>query len=90
LFNSTDSEIQYGALSLLNCNLLTNTKTNNFRVTATVPTTCRIATNDLNFGTTGSLIADIVAHMHQWHPANVPTAIGTRARAKAVNAPTLR
>jgi spore coat protein U-like protein len=54
-FSSTDAEIQYGLLSLGSCNLLTNTNTTTFNVRATVPTTCSIATNDLNFGTAGTL-----------------------------------
>jgi spore coat protein U-like protein len=57
-FSSTDAEIQYGLLSLGSCNLLTNTNTTSFNVTATVPTTCTVAANNLNFGTAGTLSAN--------------------------------
>lgn len=57
-FSSTDAEIQYGLLSLVSCGLLTSTATTSFNVTANVPTTCSIATNDLNFGTVGVLAAN--------------------------------
>src|SRR5262249_14305144 len=57
-FNSTDAEIQYGLLSLVSCNLLTNTKRTTFHVTANVPTTCGVTANNLNFGTAGVLAAN--------------------------------
>lgn len=57
-FSSTDAQIQYGLLSLVSCSLLTNTATTTFNATATVPTTCSISTNDLDFGTAGTLTAN--------------------------------
>ncbi len=60
-FSSTDAKIQYGLLSLVSCNLLTSTNTTSFNVTATVPTTCSVATNDLDFGMAGTLAANIDA-----------------------------
>jgi spore coat protein U-like protein len=56
-FSSTDAEIQYGALGL-GCGLLTQTSTTTFNVTATVPATCTVAANNLNFGTAGVLSAN--------------------------------
>jgi spore coat protein U-like protein len=56
-FNSTDAEIVYGAVGL-GCGLLSLTATTTFNVTATVPTTCTVATNNLNFGTAGLLSAN--------------------------------
>lgn len=53
-FSSTDAKILYGAVGL-GCGLLTSTATTAFNVTATVPTTCSIATNNLDFGTAGTL-----------------------------------
>jgi spore coat protein U-like protein len=52
-FGSTDAEIRYGLLSVLFCNLLTATATTTFNVSATVPTKCRIAANNINFGSVG-------------------------------------
>lgn len=56
-FTGMDAEIQYGTVGL-SCGLLTSTATATFNVTATVPTTCSIATNNLNFGTVGVLTAN--------------------------------
>jgi spore coat protein U-like protein len=56
-FSSTDAEIKYGAIGL-GCNTLPSTATTTFNVNATVPTTCTIATNNLNFGTAGTLSAN--------------------------------
>jgi spore coat protein U-like protein len=56
-FSSTDAEIKYGSVGL-GCGLLTSTATTTFNVTATVPTTCSIATNNLDFGTAGTLTAN--------------------------------
>ncbi len=56
-FSSTDAEIQYGAVGL-GCGLLTQTATTTFNVTATVPATCTVAANNLNFGTVGLLTAN--------------------------------
>jgi spore coat protein U-like protein len=55
--SATDAEIQYGALGL-GCGLLTLTATTTFNVTATVPTACTVAANNLNFGTVGVLAAN--------------------------------
>jgi spore coat protein U-like protein len=58
-FSGLDASINYGLLSfLLNCSILATTATTTFNVTATVPPTCRIATNNLNFGTAGVLTAN--------------------------------
>lgn len=56
-FSGSDAQINYGLLSLVNCNLLTATATTTFNATANVPTTCSVTTNDLNFGTIGALTA---------------------------------
>jgi spore coat protein U-like protein len=56
-FSSTDAEIKYGAVGL-GCNTLPSTATTTFSVTATVPTTCTVAANNLNFGTVGVLTAN--------------------------------
>jgi spore coat protein U-like protein len=53
-FSSTDAEIKYGAIGL-GCNTLPSTATTTFNVTATVPTTCTVAANNLDFGTVGVL-----------------------------------
>jgi spore coat protein U-like protein len=55
-FSSTNAEIMWPAVSSSNCG--GSTATTSFNVTATVPTTCRIATNNLNFGTAGVLAAN--------------------------------
>ena len=52
-----DAEIKYGTVGL-GCGTLPSTATTTFNVTATVPTTCTIATNNLNFGTAGVLTAN--------------------------------
>jgi spore coat protein U-like protein len=58
-FSGLDASINYGLLSfLLNCSILATTATTTFNVTATVPTTCTVATNNLNFGTAGVLTAN--------------------------------
>ena len=57
-FTGTDARIRYGLLSfLLGCNLLTNSQTTSFAVTANVPATCRVTTNNLSFGSFGVLSA---------------------------------
>ena len=56
-FSGTDAEIKYGLVGL-GCNLLPTTATTAFNVTATVPTTCTVAANNLNFGTAGVLAAN--------------------------------
>jgi spore coat protein U-like protein len=56
-FSSTDAEIKYGAVGL-GCNTLPSIASTTFNVTATVPTTCSIAANNLNFGTAGVLTAN--------------------------------
>jgi len=56
-FSGTDAEIKFGAVGG-SCNTLSSTATTTFNVTATVPTTCSVATNNLNFGTTGVLTAN--------------------------------
>jgi spore coat protein U-like protein len=56
-FSAADAEIKYGLVGL-GCGLLTLTNTTTFNVTANVPTTCSIATNNLNFGTAGVLTAN--------------------------------
>jgi spore coat protein U-like protein len=58
-FSGLDASINFGLLSvLLNCTILATTQTTTFNVAATVPTTCSIATNNLNFGTAGTLSAN--------------------------------
>lgn len=55
-FTGLDARIRYGLLSfLLGCNLLTNSQSTTFNVTANVPTTCRVTANNLNFGPAGVL-----------------------------------
>ena len=56
-FSGTDAEIKYGLVGL-GCNVLPTTATTTFNVTATVPTTCTVAANNLNFGTAGVLAAN--------------------------------
>jgi len=56
-FSGQDAQINYGLLSLINCNLLASTAPTTFNATANVPTTCSVTTNDLNFGTVGALTA---------------------------------
>jgi spore coat protein U-like protein len=56
-FSSTDAEIKYGAVGL-GCNTLPSTATTTFNVTATVPTTCTVAANNLDFGTAGLLTSN--------------------------------
>lgn len=55
LFTGADARIQYGLLSLLDCNLLTDTASTTFTVTASVPAVCNVTANNLNFGTIESL-----------------------------------
>ena len=55
-FSSTNAEIIWPAVSSSDCGGSAATTT--FNVTATVPTTCTIATNNLNFGTAGVLTAN--------------------------------
>jgi spore coat protein U-like protein len=58
-FSGTDAEINYGTPAQVgSCTTTRTTATTTFNVTATVPTTCRIATNNLNFGTAGVLTAN--------------------------------
>ncbi|MGH6812414.1 MAG: Csu type fimbrial protein [Methylocella sp.] len=59
-FSSTNAEIMW-PVSSSNCTGFSGTATTSFNVTATVPTTCRIATNNLNFGTVGVLAANMDA-----------------------------
>ncbi|MGX1785512.1 Csu type fimbrial protein [Bosea sp. NPDC055332] len=55
-FTGLDARIRYGLLSfLLGCNLLTNSQTTTFNITANVPPTCRVTTNLLDFGNAGVL-----------------------------------
>lgn len=55
-FTGAEARIRYGLLSfLLGCNLLTTMQTTSFAVTANVPSTCRVTTNTLNFGSWGIL-----------------------------------
>jgi spore coat protein U-like protein len=56
-FSSTNAEIMW-PVSNSSCSGFTGTATATFTVTATVPTTCRITTNNLNFGTAGVLTAN--------------------------------
>ena len=61
-FAGINAEIQYGLTSvLLGCNTLTTTSSASFTVGATVPTTCRITTNNLNFGSVGVIGANVDA-----------------------------
>jgi spore coat protein U-like protein len=61
-FAGINAEIQYGLTSiLLGCNTLATTSSASFNVTATVPTTCRITTNNLNFGSVGVIGANVDA-----------------------------
>jgi spore coat protein U-like protein len=55
-FSALDASINYGLLSiLLDCSILVTTKTTTFNVTASVPTTCKLSTNYLDFGVAGVL-----------------------------------
>jgi spore coat protein U-like protein len=55
-FSGTDAQINYGTPAQVgSCTITSTTKTTTFNATATVPTTCSIATTDLNFGTAGTL-----------------------------------
>jgi spore coat protein U-like protein len=54
-FSSTDAEIKYGLLGV-GCN--SSTATTSVNATATVPTTCTVAANNLNFGTAGTLASN--------------------------------
>jgi spore coat protein U-like protein len=56
-FSSTNAEIMW-PVSSSSCSGFTGTATTSFNVTTTVPTTCSIATNNLNFGTAGVLTAN--------------------------------
>ena len=57
-FSSLDASINYGLLSsFLGCSILATNKTTTFNTTATVPTTCSLATSDLDFGGVGLLNA---------------------------------
>jgi spore coat protein U-like protein len=56
-FSSTNAEIMW-PVSSSSCSGFTGTATATFTVTATVPTTCSVATNNLNFGTAGVLAAN--------------------------------
>jgi spore coat protein U-like protein len=61
-FAGINAEIQYGLTSvLLGCNTLATTSSASFTVGATVPTTCRITTNNLNFGSVGVIGANVDA-----------------------------
>ncbi|SED33925.1 Spore coat protein U (SCPU) domain-containing protein [Rhizobiales bacterium GAS188] len=58
-FSGVNAEIQYGLTSgLLGCNLLTSTSTASFNATASVTTTCRVTTSNLNFGAVGVIAAN--------------------------------
>jgi len=55
-FTGANARIRYGLLSfLLGCNLLTISQATSFAITADVPATCRVTTNDLSFGSFGLL-----------------------------------
>jgi spore coat protein U-like protein len=56
-FTSTNAEIMW-PVSSSSCAGSSNTATTTFNVTATVPTTCTVAANNLNFGTAGVLSAN--------------------------------
>ena len=57
-FSGANARIRYGLLSfLLGCDLLTVVQSTSFTVSANVPATCRVTTNDLNFGSVGVLTA---------------------------------
>jgi spore coat protein U-like protein len=56
-FSSTNAEIMW-PVSNSSCAGSSNTATTTFNVTATVPTTCTVAANNLNFGTAGLLTAN--------------------------------
>jgi spore coat protein U-like protein len=56
-FSSTNAEIKW-PVSNSSCTGSSSTATTTFNVTATVPTTCTIGTNNLNFGTAGVLTAN--------------------------------
>jgi spore coat protein U-like protein len=61
-FAGIDAEIQYDLTSVpAGCNTLTNTSSASFNVMAKVPTTCRITTSNLNFGSVGALSANVDA-----------------------------
>jgi spore coat protein U-like protein len=55
-FTSTNAEIMWPVSN--SCTGSSNTASTTFNVTATVPTTCSVAANNLNFGTVGVLAAN--------------------------------
>lgn len=55
-FSGLDASLNYGLLStFLGCGILTTTRSTSFNATATVPTTCTLSTNNLDFGNAGLL-----------------------------------
>jgi spore coat protein U-like protein len=56
-FSSTNAEIMW-PVSSSSCSGFSDTATTSFNATATVPTTCTVAANNLNFGTVGLLSAN--------------------------------
>lgn len=68
-FTGLDARIRFGLVSfLLGCNLLTNSQTTTFTVTANVPPTCRVTTNNLDFGN-----ASILGSAHDAAASLTPT-----------------
>ncbi len=92
-FSGIDAEIQYGLTStLLGCNLLANTASASFNVTATVPTTCRITTNNLSFGSIGVINANVDAstNLGPVCTRNTPYTIGLDGGLAGATNPTQR
>lgn len=54
-FNAAETKIQYGPLSLADCNLLTATARATFHVRASVPPNCSVTASNLGFGAISTL-----------------------------------
>jgi len=91
-FSGIDAQINYGLLSLISCNLLSQVANSAFNVTAAVATTCRITTNDLNFGTIGTLTSamDNSTTLSASCTNNTPYTIGLDGGLSAATDPTQR
>ncbi|MGJ0508164.1 MAG: Csu type fimbrial protein [Methylocystis sp.] len=91
-FSTSDAIVQYGLLSLLSCNLLTNTDTTTFNVTASVVPSCSVTANNLNFGTLGVLntAADASATVAPVCTNGTPYTVGLNGGLSSATDPTQR
>lgn len=91
-FSTSDAIIQYGLLSLLNCNLLTGTSSTTFDVTASVAPNCSVSASNLSFGTLGILntVADGATTVSPVCTNGTPYTIGLNGGLSSATDPTQR